>query len=181
MYGCSAGIGGIKYDLFVVDRATRNKYMYGLTPLRHDIMPAIQQLVTDIWLNPAKIVTDYDHKLMWKKVSEYLNDIRCKIESTPPKHQHQNGLVECNWRSVVQMARSCLNFALLPSFFWFYAIKRAVEGSNYLSVTPRGQVTTPFKLGHHVKKDIRTLLPMFSITYIGKPSNSNDVRENLHC
>ena len=41
-YGCSAGIGGIKYALFVVDRATRNKYIYGLTSLKHDIMPAIK-------------------------------------------------------------------------------------------------------------------------------------------
>ena len=180
-YGCSAGIGGIKYALFVVDRATRNKYIYGLTSLKHDIMPAIKQLVTDIGRNPGKLVTDYDHKLMGKKITEYLNDINCKIESAPPKHQHQNGLVERNWRSVIRMARSWLNSSLLPSSFWFYAIKRAVEVSNYLPVTLRGQITTPFELAHHVKPNIQIqiLLPIFSIAYIDKPSDSNNIRENF--
>ena len=133
-YGCSAGIAGIKYALFVVDRATRNKYIYGLTSLKHDILPAIKQLVTDIGRNPGKIVADYDHKLMGRKVTEYLNEINCRVESAPPKHQYQNGLVERNWRSVVKMARSWLNSSLLPSSFWFHAIKRAVEVSNYLPV-----------------------------------------------
>ena len=41
-YGCSAGIASIKHALFVVDRATRNKYIYGLTPLKHDILLAIK-------------------------------------------------------------------------------------------------------------------------------------------
>ena len=104
-----------------------------------------------------------------------------KLNLPPPKHQHQNGLVERNWRSVIRMDRSWLNSSLLPSSFWFYAIKRAVEVSNYLPVTLRGQITTPFELAHHVKPNIRTLLPMFSIAYIDKPSDSNDVRETLHC
>ena len=180
-YGCLAGIGGIKYALFIVDCVTRNKYIYGLTSLKHDITPAIKQLVNDIGRNPGKIVTDYDHKLMVKKVCEYLNDIQCTVASAPPKYQHQNGLVERNWRSIVRMAHSWLNSPLLPSSFWFYAIKRAVEVSNYLPVTLRGQVTTPFELAHYVKPYIRTLLPMFSIAYIDKPSDSNDVRENLDC
>ena len=92
-YVCFAGIGGIKYALFVVNRATRNKYVYGLTSLKYDIISDIKQVFNDIGRNPEQIVTDYDHKLMEKMVSEYLNDIRCTVESAPPKYQHQNGLV----------------------------------------------------------------------------------------
>ena len=90
-YGCSAGIAGIKYALFVVDRATRNKYIYGIKSLKHDILPAIKQLITDIGRNPGKIVTDYDHKLMGRQVTEHLNEIHCRIESAPPNTNTRTG------------------------------------------------------------------------------------------
>ena len=51
--------------------------------------------------------------------------------------------------------------------------------SNYLPVTLLGQITIPFELAHRVKPDIRTLIPMFSIAYTDKVSDSTNVRENL--
>ena len=78
------------------------------------------------------------------------------------------------------MARGWLNSALLPSQFWFYAIKRAVEVSNYLPIKSSGIITTPFELVHHVKPDIRTLIPMFSIAYIDKPLDNTSSRQSFH-
>ena len=125
-------------------------------------------------------MTDYNHKLMGNKVTAYLHDIHCQVTSVPPKHQHQNSLVKRNWRSVVRMDRSWLNSSLLPSSFCFYAIKCEVEVSNYLPIQLRGQITTPFELAHHIKSDIRTLIPMFSIAYSDKQSDSASIRKNLH-
>ena len=61
-YGCQTGIGGVKYCLFIVDRATRMKYTYPLKSLKHDVLPALQLLATDLGRNPGKLVTDFDHK-----------------------------------------------------------------------------------------------------------------------
>ena len=70
-YGCNSGINGVKYALFVVDRATRYKYIYiyGLRSLKHNILPAVKQLLKDIGRTPSKLVTDYDHKLMGSQVT----------------------------------------------------------------------------------------------------------------
>ena len=180
-YGCNAGINGVKYALFAVDRATRMKHIYKLSSLKNDTLPMIKQLINDVGHTPGKIVTDFDHKLMGAKVRDYLNGINCRLESAPPKHQHQNGLVERNWRSVIRMARSWLNSALLPSEFWFYAVQRAVQVSNYLPIRLRGQLTSPFEIVHHTKPDIRSLFPLFSIAYIDKQQDNTTMRENLQC
>ena len=96
---------------------------------------------------------------MGSTVSNYLTSIRCSLASAPPR---QNGLVKRNWRSIVRMARSWINSALLPSSFWYYAIKRAAETSNYLPIQVNGITTTPFELVYHSKPDIWTLIPLFS-------------------
>jgi deoxyuridine 5'-triphosphate nucleotidohydrolase len=168
-YGCNAGLNGIKYALFVVDRATRYKYIYPLKSLQDDILPAFQSLVRDMGTTPKTIISDFDHKLMGSKIKNYFTPLGTSIKSAPPRQQHKNGLVERNWRSVVRMARSWLTSALLPSSFWYYAIKRAVEVSNYLPVTLKGQPTTPFELVHHQKPDLRALIPLFSTAYIDHP------------
>ncbi len=168
-YGCNAGLNGIKYALFIVDRASQYKYIYPLKSLQDDILPAFQDLVKDMGFAPKKIMTDFNHKLLGGKVQSYFTPLGTKIESAPPHMQHKNGLVERNWRSIVRMARSWLSSALLPSSFWFYTVKRAVETSNYLPVTLNGQVTTPFEIVYHQQPDIRALIPLFSVAYIDHP------------
>ena len=69
------------------------------------------------------------------------------------------------------MARSCHSSALLlPSSFRYHAFKRAIEVTNYLPVTLNGITTTPFELVHHHKPDICSLIPLFSVAYIGHPN-----------
>ena len=169
-YGCNAGLSGIRYALFVVDRATRYKYVYPIKSLKDDILPAFQSLVKDMGFAPKKIMTDFDHKLMGESVELYFTPLGTTIESAPPKHQHKNGLVERNWRTVIRMARSWLSSALLPSSFWYHAVKRAIEVTNYLPVTLNGITTTPFEVVHHHKPDIRSLIPLFSVAYIDHPN-----------
>ena len=129
-YGCNAGLQGIKYALFIVDRATRYKFIYPLKSLQDDIIPAINLLITDMGFYPKKLIADFDQKLIGISIRNKLAENGTKIEAAPPKHQHHNGLVERNWRTIVRMVRSWLTSSLLPSSFWFYAIKRVVEVSN---------------------------------------------------
>ena len=178
-YGCTAGIGGIKYCLFAVDRATRQKFIYPIKSLQDDILPSLQHLVTDLKRPPGKIVTDFDSKLMGQAPRRYLHSIGTQVEAAPPRHQNQNGLVERNWRSVIRMARSWLTSALLPSSFWYFAIKRAVETSNYLPIKANGIITTPHELAYHIKPNMHALFPMFSLGYIDKPYDSTSKRESF--
>ena len=178
-YGCNAGLSGIKYALFVVDRATRHKYIYPLKSLENDVIKAFQSLVKDIGFAPRKIVTDFDYKLMGNKITDYFTPQGTILECAPPRHQHKNGLVERNWRTVVRMARSWLTASLLPSSFWYFAIRRAVEVSNYMPINVKGLITTPFQLVHHQQPDLHSLIPLFSIAYIDHPMTNNTHNEAM--
>ena len=150
-----------------------------MTSLAEDTLPSFHHLITDLGQTPRRIITDFDHKLMGKSVRNFLHEKGCILESAPPKHQHQNGLVERNWRTLVRMARSWLSSALLPSSFWFHAIKRACEIKNYLPVNLKGQITSPHELVYHHKPDMRCLFPLFSVAYIDKDEDSNTNRGNF--
>ena len=89
-YGCTAGIAGVKYALFIVDRATRHKYIYPIKSLEHDIVPAFQKLVRDMGFAPKKIITDFDYKLMGNKITDYFTPLYTIMECAPPRHQHKN-------------------------------------------------------------------------------------------
>ena len=118
-YGCNYGLNGVKYALFIVDRATRFKYIYPIKSLQDDVLAGFQSLVRDMGFTPRKIMTDFDHKLLGSKIQDFFRPLHTKIESDPPRMQHKNCL---DWRSIFRMARSWLSQSLLPSSFWYYAI-----------------------------------------------------------
>ena len=104
-YGCNADISGVKYALFVVDRATHYTCMYSIKSIKDDSLPIIQQLLTDISISSKKIVTGLYHELIGQALIPYLNMIHYIMEFLLPKYQHRNGLVKCNMRTLVIMAR----------------------------------------------------------------------------
>ena len=57
-------------------------------------------------------------------------------------------------------------------FFWYYAIKRAAEMSNYFPINHHGQITTPFQIAQKSKPDVHNLFLMFSIGYVRKTTDS---------
>jgi len=165
IYGSGTALQGIKYCLFAVDRATRHKFVYPLQSLQTDIVPAINNLIKDIGCDPKLIRTDFDHKLMGSKVIEYLQNKSTILQSAPPDQQNVNGLCERNWRSILNMSRNWLASSLLPSEFWWHAMKRATEVSNYIPIKINNSLTTPHEQVYNCKPDLRNLLPMFSVAY----------------
>ena len=95
-YDCSSGLQGIRYALFIVDRATRFKYIYPIKLFKNDILPSFKNLIADMVFTPCHIVTDLNFKLMGEEVTTYLNGLGCMVSAAPPRHQHQNGLVKRN-------------------------------------------------------------------------------------
>ena len=136
VYGTSTSINGIRYGLFIVDRATRHRFILPLKNLKQDLLPTLKTFRNNIGLVPKRFITDFDHKLMGQQILDYFTDTEgsCNIESAPPNKQNQNGLAESNWKSILYMARAWLTSSLLPSKFWWYAMKRATEISNYLPI-----------------------------------------------
>jgi hypothetical protein len=55
---------------------------------------------------------------------------------------------------------------MLPSKYWYFAIKRACEVSNMMPVKRSNKITTPCELIYSKKVDYRALFPLFSIAYI---------------
>jgi len=165
IYGAGTAIQGIKYALFVVDRATRHKFIYPLKSLTTDIVPALMKLEKDLGNAPKIMRTDFDHKLMGSKVQEYFQNKTTQLQSASPDHQNENGLCERNWRTVLSMSRNWLASALLPSEFWWFAMRRATEVSNYVPLKIDNILTTPHELVYKQKPDLNNLIPMFSVGY----------------
>ena len=105
-YGPTVGIGGIKYALVLIDRKTKRKLIYGLKNLKQSIRNALEQFLVDAGTKPRLIKTDFDHRLIGGQTRKYLLNHGVKIEAAPPRQQHQNGLIERHWQSIVTMARN---------------------------------------------------------------------------
>ena len=116
--------------------------------------------------NPKYVRTDFDHKLIGRHVQQYIEDNGGVIESAPPDFQHQNGVCERNWRTILTMARNWLASSLVPASFWWHAVKRAAEVSNYLPIKLNNTYVTPHELVFGQKPDFQNLFPMFCVSYV---------------
>ena len=185
-YGPCTAIGGVKYTLILIDKFSRYKFVYGIKNLTSSLLEAIKKFVRDAGIHPKLIRTDFDHKLMGGNVAAHLLDNNIKVESAPPYRQHQNGLIERHWQTIVNMARNWLKSSMLPSTYWFFAVKRATEVSNIMPLKRDDKYFTPYEAVYQKKVDYRVLFPMFSIAYIrqhredGQDKNSW-VSKSLKC
>ena len=182
IYGTVPAFDGVKYALFLVDRATRHRFILPMKSLKNDLLPTLQEFCRNIGFTPKRYVTNFDHKLMRRAVLGNFQDDEGHdtIESAPPRKQNQNGLAEGNWKSILFMARSWLTSHLLPSKYWWWALKRATELSNYLPLKIDDSLTTPHELVYKIKPDYRNILPQFSVAYINRIRDGEIERKNVH-
>ena len=169
-FGPTSAIGGIRYCLMFVDKATRYRRMYPLKNLTTSITRAIKKFLVEVGTKPKLIRTDFDKKLIGSESRKIFDDEKIRVECAPPKRQHQNGLVERAWQTAVIMARNWIKSSLLPSKYWYFALKRAIEVSNISPIKLHGKITTPFEAVHDEKVDLRQLFPIFSTAYIKQES-----------
>ena len=177
-FGPTSAIGGVRYCLLLIDKATRLRRVYPLKNLTNSLHRALKQFLTDVGITPKLIRTDFDKKLLGQTAKDILQAKKIRVEGAPPHRQHQNGLVERAWQSAVVMARNWLKSSLLPSTFWYFALKRATEISNISPVKLNQKITTPFTAAHQSKVDYRQLFPMFSIAYIKQMSEIGGMHKN---
>ena len=114
LYGAKTAHGGVKYALYIVDRATRYKAIYPLTNLSTDILQQIKNFCNDFGQTPRQFISDCDHKLFAEDIQKYLTEQNSRINSAPEGKQRQNSLAERSWRSILRMARGWIASSLLP-------------------------------------------------------------------
>ena len=154
-YGPCAAIGGVKYTLLFVDSSSRYRYVYPLKNLKSSLLRGVKRFFKDVKVKPKLIRTDFDNKLIAGDVSKYIEEEQhVDLEASPPHRQHQNGLVERTWQTAVTMCRNWLTSSLLPSKYWWFGIKRAIEILNILpSSHLKNSVKTPHELAFGTKVD----------------------------
>ena len=179
LYGSATSIKGYRYALYLIDKATRFKFVYGLKALT-DILPTFKRFCADVGCVPKELRTDFDTKLMGQQMQDFMVDNHSIISSVPAGKQRLNGICERSWRSLLRMSRSWLLSSLLPTKFWFHALKRAAEVSNYLPLKVNDVLTTPFELVYKRKPDLRNLFPLFSVGYVRRSRDSTTNRLTFH-
>ena len=84
-------------------------------------------------------------------------------------------MVTRHWKFIVVMARDWLTHTMLPSKYWYFAVKQAVEVATIMPVTIDEKLTTPYEDVYHQKPGYCTLIPMFATSYIRQHrENSQD-------
>ena len=135
---------------------------------QHLFLKAVKRFFKDVKVKPKLIRTDFDRKLIAGEVSKYIEEEQhVDLEASPPYRQHQNGLVERTWQTAVTMCRNWITSSLLPSKYWWFGIKHAIEIMNILPSSHKGKcVKTPHELVFGTKVDYDVLFPMFSVAYL---------------
>ena len=179
-FGDCVSHGGYKYVILFVDRATRETFIYGVSTLSSsNLIKVFQRFFSDAKGVPKRILTDFESKILNGPTGTYLQEATITVEAAPPKRQHQNGLVERTWQTIVYMGRSYLNDMQMPRKFWFWALRHAVLLINLFPVTVNGELTTPHELAWGIQPDYRVLCPLFATCYFNHRTDGTRKRDGI--
>ena len=167
-------VGGFKYALNFVDRATHFNWCFGLKSLHHyNIITAVLAFHSKAGSLACQFKYDCDEKFFGRHLCLFLHLNRSSIASSPAGRQSANGLVESHWNFLVHMSRAYLTEKQMPRSFWYYAIKHSAQMMNMIPGHYGGKLASPFMFVHGVRRDQRTWLPLFSICYFHHEKRSN--------
>ena len=154
VFGDGLGRLGYRYALLFVDRASRYIWVFGLKSLHADALVAAFTLFrVEAGGLAVQFCTDCDAKILSTQVMTWLHSNGSDIASAPAGRQSSNGLVEQQWRTMVEMARSYLTSKQMLHAFWFHAIKHAARMMNCIpGKVNDGSLTNPFEVSttHHL-------------------------------
>jgi hypothetical protein len=166
-FGDCLSVGGYKYALILVDRATRYNWTFGLESLCLDnILGAVRLFCASAGGLARCFYWDCNAKLFGTVISEYLINNESKVIAAPAKRQSSNGLVESHWKIMVHMACTYLMEKQMPHTYWFFAITHAAHMMNAIPGKYGNKgLASPFLLVHGVGHDQRTWVPLFSLCF----------------
>ncbi|KAI3499670.1 hypothetical protein L1887_35474 [Cichorium endivia] len=152
-----ASINHKKYILVIVDDYSRFTWVFFLR-LKSDTFSELNNFITSIELKiqlPARRIrsdngTEFNNKL----IEEFLTSKGIEHNFSAPYTPQQNGVVERRNRTLVEAARSMLNFANLPLTFWAEAISTACFVQNRSIINKRLKMT-PYEVLNKRKPNVK--------------------------
>ena len=176
-FGDCTSVGGNRYVIVFVDRATRYNWVFGLKTLSaEDVRAAFLKFRAEAGGYARSFRCDCDTKLVGQEVRKFLSEQHSTIRSSGAHYQSGNGLVEAHWKTMVHMSRAYLTEKQMPRRFWFYSIRHAAQMMNHIPGKYKGKLATPHMLVHGVKGDCRCWAPLFSVCYFKKDEDTIDRR-----
>ena len=123
VFGDSVSVGGFRYALVLVDRATCYNWVYGLKDLSAaSILMALYNFKADAGSYARCFRSDCDPKLFGKRIQDHLIDNNSNVVAAPAGHQSANGLVKLHWKTMVHMSHAYLAEKQMPRSFWVFSI-----------------------------------------------------------
>lgn len=111
------GIGGVRYFMILKDEATRFRFFYSLTQ-KSEVNELIEDFLTqceNMWnVKVKQIRCDNGSEFINEKNKEVLSKRGIIFERIAPYTPEQNGLIECDNRTVQESARTMLIATGLP-------------------------------------------------------------------
>jgi hypothetical protein len=176
-FGDCLSIGGYKYALIFVDRATWYNWCFGLKSLHHnDIIAGFMAFWAEAGSLPRQFRCNCDEKLFGSHIRSFLHLQRLSIMAAPAGRQSVNGLVESHWKIMVHMSRAYLTEKQMPRSFWYYAVKHSARMMTMIPGRCKHKLASPFMLAHGVRPDQRTWLPIFLLCYFHHEKDSDAQR-----
>jgi hypothetical protein len=167
-------VGGFKYALIFVDRATHYNWCFGLKSLHHDdIIAAFLAFSAEAGNLACQFCCDCDEKLYGSRIRLFLHLKHLSILLSPAGCQSANGLVESHWKIMVHMSCAYLAEKQMPCSFWYYLMKHSARMMNMIPGKYRNKLAAPFMLVYGVCPDQRTWLPFFLICYFHCMKDNN--------
>ncbi|TLX69460.1 transposase family protein, partial [Labilibacter sediminis] len=152
-------MSGKKYILVIVDEFSRFTWVYFLrqkSETTATLIKFIKYIENHLKKPVRKIRSDNGTEFKNKELDGYLEERGIEHNFSAPYTPQQNGVVERKNRSLVEAARSMLNFANLPLYFWAEAIATACFTQNRSYLHKRFNIT-PYEILNKKKPNLKFL------------------------
>ncbi|XP_063948067.1 uncharacterized protein LOC135152165 [Daucus carota subsp. sativus] len=136
-----------KYTLVIVDECTRFTWVYFLHSKDETSSLLIEHVkqLDKISKDAVKIIrSDNGTEFKNSKMEEFCKANGIKQEFSTPGTPQQNGVVERKNRTLIEAARTMLEEAKLPTYFWAEAVQTACFTQNATLINKHGK--TPFEM-----------------------------------
>ncbi|KAL4564910.1 hypothetical protein LXL04_028986 [Taraxacum kok-saghyz] len=150
-------IAGSKYLLVIVDDFSRFTWVYFLkhkSETTQQMIDFIKYVELQLRKPVRKIRSDNGTEFKNQTFEAFLTEKGIDHNFSAPRTPQQNGVVERRNRSLCEAARSMLNFAALPLYFWAEAILCACFTQNRSYINKRFLIT-PYEILNNRKPNVK--------------------------
>ncbi|GJT27462.1 retrovirus-related pol polyprotein from transposon TNT 1-94 [Tanacetum coccineum] len=166
-------INGKKYILVIVDdysRFTWVKFLRSKDETPEFVINFLKQIQVGLNKTVRYIRTDNGTEFVNQVMSKYYEGVGIFHQKSVLRTPQQNGIVERQNRTLMEVARTMLIFSKAPMFLWAEAVSTACYTQNRSLIHTRHN-KTPYELVHDKKPDLTFLRVFGALCY---PTNDSE-------